>query len=52
MATARLLLDVAADEAFPGVRLGREELQAQLTELELDVALKRSGRWELVGGPA
>lgn len=52
MATARLLLDVAADEAFPGVRLGREELQAQLTELELDVALKRSGRWELVGAPA
>jgi len=52
MATARLLLEVAADDVFPGVRMGREELQAQLTELELDIALKRSGRWDLVGGTA
>ena len=33
-------------------RAAREALQEQLTELELDIALKRSGRWELVGGPA
>jgi Zn-dependent M28 family amino/carboxypeptidase len=50
MATARLLLQVAADDGFPGERKGREELQEQLTELELDIALKRSGRWDLVGG--
>lgn len=50
MATARMLLHVANDAAFPGVRLGREDMQRQLTDLELDVALKRSGRWDLVGG--
>jgi Zn-dependent M28 family amino/carboxypeptidase len=52
MATARLLLQVAGDPDFPATRRSREELQAQLTELGLDTALKRSGRWALVGGPA
>lgn len=52
MATARLLLAVANDDAFPSERKSREDMQAQLTDLELDVALKRSGRWELVGGPS
>jgi hypothetical protein len=52
MATARLLLQVAGDSDFPATRRSREELQAQLTELGLDTALKRSGRWALVGGPA
>jgi Iap family predicted aminopeptidase len=52
MAAARLLLLVAADDAFPGERKTREDLQEQLTDLELDIALKRSGRWDLVGGPA
>jgi Zn-dependent M28 family amino/carboxypeptidase len=50
MATARLLLEVANDEAFPQEARSTEDLQAQLTELELDIALKRSGRWELVSG--
>jgi Zn-dependent M28 family amino/carboxypeptidase len=49
MATARVLLDVAADDAFPGEIKSREDLQEQLTELELDIALKRSNRWDLVG---
>ena len=52
MAAARLLLQVASDDDFPGKRTCREELQEQLTELELDIALKRNGRWDLVGGPA
>lgn len=52
MATARLLLQVASDESFPGERKSREALEAQLTELGLDVALKRRGFWELVGGPS
>lgn len=52
MATARLLLEVAGDDAFPGAIKSREELEAQLSELELDIALKRSGRWELVGRQA
>lgn len=51
MATARLLLQVAGDEAFPGERKSKADLEAQLTDLGLDIALKRSGRWELVGGP-
>jgi Zn-dependent M28 family amino/carboxypeptidase len=51
MATARLLLQVAGDESFPGRRKSKAELEAQLTELGLDTALKRSGRWSLVGGP-
>jgi Zn-dependent M28 family amino/carboxypeptidase len=52
MATARLLLEVANEEAWPAARSAREALQEQLTELELDIALKRSGRWNLVGGAA
>jgi aminopeptidase YwaD len=40
---------MAADEDFPGAIKPREELEDQLTELELDIALKRSGRWDLVG---
>jgi hypothetical protein len=50
MATARLLLEVASADDFPHERKTRAELQAQLEELGLDVALKRAGRWELVGG--
>ena len=49
MATARLLLAVAADPDFPGTRKSKEALEAQLTEIGLDVALKRSGKWALVG---
>ena len=52
MATARLLLEVANAEDFPYERKSREDLETQLTELELDVALKRADRWSLVGGPA
>ena len=52
MATARLLLEVANAEDFPYERKSREELEKQLVELELDVALKRADRWSLVGGPA
>jgi Zn-dependent M28 family amino/carboxypeptidase len=50
MATARLLLRLAADPDFPGIRKSKADLEEQLTELELDIALKRAGRWELVGG--
>ena len=50
MATARVLLEVANDDAFPQADRSTEDLQAQLTELELDIALKRSGRWNLVMG--
>lgn len=50
MATARLLLQVAGDADFPGERKSTDDLVEQLTELELDIALKRAGRWELVGG--
>lgn len=49
MAAARMLLDVADGEGFPGEITTREELEAQLSELELDIALKRNGRWDLVG---
>ncbi|CAN5511633.1 M28 family metallopeptidase [soil metagenome] len=52
MATARLLLQVASDDEFPGTRKSKEELEEQLTDLGLDTALKRSGRWALVGGPS
>ena len=52
MATARVLLQVASDPDFPGERRDAEALREQLTELEMDIALKRSGRWELVGGAA
>ena len=49
MVTSRLLLDVASDPDFPGELKSKEDLEEQLTTLGLDVALKRSGRWELVG---
>ncbi len=52
MATARVLLEIAGDVEFPGEIKSREDLQEQLTELELDIALKRGNRWELVGGTA
>ena len=52
MVTSRLLLQVASDETFPGTRRSKEELEKQLEEIGLDVALKRSGRWSLVGGTA
>jgi Zn-dependent M28 family amino/carboxypeptidase len=50
MTTARMLLRVAGDEGFPGYRLDRETLRKQQEDAGLDVALKRAGRWELVGG--
>ncbi len=50
MATARLLLALADDPEFPGVRKSKDDLVEQLTDLQLDIALKRAGRWELVGG--
>jgi hypothetical protein len=50
MATARVLLKVSGDATFPGVRRSKAEMQAQLEELGLDVALKRRGTWDLVGG--
>jgi hypothetical protein len=52
MVTARLLLHVASDEQFPGTRRTKGELEKQLEEIGLDIALKRSGRWSLVGGAA
>jgi len=50
MATARLLLAVSNAEDFPGSRKSKADMQAQLEELGLDIALKRNGKWELVGG--
>jgi hypothetical protein len=50
MATARLLLKISGDPDFPGARRTKAEMQAQLEELGLDVALKRRGTWDLVGG--
>jgi Zn-dependent M28 family amino/carboxypeptidase len=50
MATARLLLKVAGDPDFPGTRRSKTEMQAQLEDLGLDIALKRRGTWSLVGG--
>jgi Zn-dependent M28 family amino/carboxypeptidase len=49
MATARLLLDVASADDFPASLKPKAELVAQLEEAGLDTALKRAGRWELVG---
>ncbi len=50
MATARILLGVAGDPEFPGERKSADALREQLSDLGLDTALKRAGRWELVGG--
>lgn len=50
--TARLLLRIAADDAFPAAMTPANELRQQLEEMGLDTALKRSGRWELVGRTA
>jgi len=50
MATARLLLAVSNAEDFPGSRKSKADMQAQLEELGLDIALKRNGKWDLVGG--
>lgn len=46
---ARLLLRVASDDTFPAGLTPADELRQQLTDLGLDTALKRSGRWDLVG---
>lgn len=48
--TARLLLRVAADDAFPATIMPADAVRHQLEEMGLDTALKRSGRWDLVGG--
>ncbi len=50
LATARLLLELANDDGFPYERKTTAALQEQLTDLGLDVPLKRSGRWDLVRG--
>jgi aminopeptidase YwaD len=50
MATARLLLALAGDAEFPGARKPKDDVVTQLEELQLDIALKRAGRWDLVGG--
>ncbi|MGN6485451.1 MAG: hypothetical protein ACTHMX_13725, partial [Thermomicrobiales bacterium] len=49
MATARLLLDVASVDDFPASLKPKGDLQAQLEETGLDIALKRADRWDLVG---
>ena len=50
MATARVLLAVSNADDFPGYRKSKADMEAQLTDLGLDVALKRRGRWDIVGG--
>lgn len=50
--TARLLLRMAADDDFPAEKTTADQMKQQLEEMGLDTALKRSGRWKLVGGPA
>lgn len=50
--TSRLLLRIASDDDFPAALKPAEELRQQLEDMGLDTALKRSGRWALVGGTA
>ena len=50
MVTARLLLHVSRDEAFPGRRRSRDEVLEQLRDAGLEDPLRRSGRLELAGG--
>lgn len=47
--TARLLLRVSSDDAFPAGIKPADELRQQLEEMGLDTALKRANRWDLVG---
>lgn len=46
---ARLLLHVAAEESFPAGIMPEAALREQLIDTELDIALKRTNRWDLVG---
>lgn len=50
MVAARVLLQVARDDAFPGRRRTRDEVLAQVREAGLEDPLARSGRLALVGG--
>lgn len=50
MVTARLLLAVARDAAFPGRRRAPDEVLAQVREAGLEDPLRRAGRLDLIGG--
>jgi Zn-dependent M28 family amino/carboxypeptidase len=47
--TARILLQVASDQDFPGRRRSREEVLAQVREAGLEERLAKTGRLELAG---
>lgn len=49
MLAARILRYISSDEDFPAELKSGDELREQLTELGLDIPLKRSDRWDLVG---
>ncbi|MGN6756914.1 MAG: M28 family peptidase [Thermomicrobiales bacterium] len=50
MLTARVLLQIAGDPAFPGRRRNREEVLGLVREAGLEEPLRRSGRLALAGG--
>ncbi len=50
MTAARILLQVAQDDDFPGRRRGRDEVLAQVREAGLEDPLRRAGRLDLIGG--
>lgn len=47
--TARIMLQVANDDAFPGRRRSREEVLEQVREAGMEERLARAGRLELAG---
>ena len=49
MVTARLLLQVAQDDAYPGRRRSRDEVLEQVRDAGLEDPLRRQGRLELAG---
>ena len=49
MLSARILLQVARDEDFPGRRRSRDEVLEQVREAGLEEPLRRYGRLELIG---
>lgn len=49
MLVSRLLVRVASDEAFPAEVMPEAALREQLESLGQDIALKRSGKWDLIG---
>lgn len=50
MVTARLLLQVAQDDDFPGRRRTRDEVLATVRDAGLEEPLRRAGRLDLAGG--